>query len=78
MGAQWMYPFIRRLQRDVNERGRTVDNVIRQYLTTVRPGQIQFVENSKQFADLIILESGLTEVAIDIVVARIEKWMSNG
>ena len=73
-----MYPFIRRLQRDVNERGRTVDNVIRQYLTTVRPGQIQFVENSKQFADLIILESGLTEVAIDIVVARIEKWMSNG
>ena len=73
-----MYPFIRRLQRDVNERGRTVDNVIRQYLTTVRPGQIQFVENSKQFADLIILESGLTEVAIDLVVARIEKWTSNG
>ena len=63
--------FIRRLQRDIKERGRTVDSVIEQYLSTVRPMHLEFVEPSKRYADIIIPEGGFNEVALDMVVARI-------
>jgi uridine kinase len=64
--------FIRRLERDINERGRTTDSVIKQYLTTVRPMHLEFVEPSKRYADVIIPEGGLNKVAMDMVVARLE------
>ncbi|NOZ30240.1 MAG: uridine kinase [Chloroflexi bacterium] len=63
--------FIRRLQRDIRERGRTVESVIEQYLSTVRPMHLEFVEPSKRYADIIIPEGGFNEVALDMVVARI-------
>lgn len=62
---------IRRLQRDVEERGRTVASVIEQYLRTVRPMHLEFVEPSKRYADVIIPEGGFNEVAIEMVAARI-------
>jgi uridine kinase len=64
--------FIRRLQRDITERGRTTESVIHQYLMTVRPMHLEFVEPSKRYADVIIPEGGLNTVAIDMVVARLE------
>jgi uridine kinase len=64
--------FIRRLERDIAERGRTTESVIRQYLGTVRPMHLEFVEPSKRYADVIIPEGGLNSVAMDMVVARIE------
>jgi len=64
--------FIRRLQRDISERGRTTDSVINQYLKTVRPMHMEFVEPSKRYADIIIPEGGLNKVAMDMVIARIE------
>ena len=63
--------FIRRLRRDVNERGRTVDSVINQYLRTVRPMHQEFVEPSKRSADVIIPEGGFNEVAIEMLASRI-------
>ena len=68
--------FIRRLERDISERGRSSATVIQQYLTTVRPMHLEFVEPSKRYADLIIPEGGLNTVAIDIVVARIKALLS--
>jgi uridine kinase len=62
---------IRRLRRDMQERGRTFESVINQYLTTVRPMHMEFVEPSKRFADVIIPEGGHNEVAIEMVAARI-------
>ena len=67
--------FIRRLQRDIAERGRTSDSVIHQYLETVRPMHLEFVEPSKRYADLIIPEGGLNTVAMDIMVARINSLL---
>jgi uridine kinase len=64
--------FIRRLQRDIIERGRTVESVIHQYLYTVRPMHMEFVEPSKRYADVIIPEGGFNTVALDMVVARVE------
>jgi len=64
--------FIRRLQRDIEERGRTTQSVIQQYLNTVRPMHLEFVEPSKRYADVIIPEGGLNTVAMDMVVARLE------
>ena len=64
--------FIRRLQRDIAERGRTAESVIQQYLATVRPMHLEFVEPSKRYADVIIPEGGYNEVAMEMVVARIE------
>jgi uridine kinase len=64
--------FIRRLERDINERGRTTDMVVRQYLATVRPMHLEFVEPSKRYADVIVPEGGLNEVAMEMVVARLE------
>lgn len=63
--------FIRRLQRDVAERGRSVTSVIDQYLHTVRPMHLEFVEPTKRYADIIIPRGGLNAIAIDMVVARI-------
>jgi uridine kinase len=63
--------FIRRLQRDVSERGREVSAVIRQYLETVRPMHHQFVEPSKRHADVIIPEGGYNEVGIDLISGKI-------
>ena len=68
--------FIRRLQRDIAERGRTTESVIRQYLATVRPMHLDFVEPSKRYADVIIPEGGYNAVAMDMVVARIETLLS--
>jgi uridine kinase len=64
--------FIRRLQRDITERGRTIESVIQQYMATVRPMHLEFVEPSKRYADVIIPEGGLNMVATDMVVARVE------
>ncbi len=63
--------FIRRLSRDIKERGRTVDSVIEQYLTVVRPGHYEFIEPTKQFADIIIPEGGANERALDVLVSFI-------
>jgi len=68
--------FIRRLQRDISERGRTTESVIKQYLSTVRPMHLEFVEPSKRYADVIIPEGGLNTVAMDMVIARIETLLS--
>lgn len=67
---------IRRLQRDISERGRTVDSVINQYLKTVRPMHLEFVEPSKRYADVIIPEGGFNTVAIDMVADRIRSMLN--
>ena len=67
---------IRRLQRDITERGRTVESVIKQYQSTVRPMHLEFVEPSKRYADVIIPEGGFNTAALDMVVARIESLLS--
>lgn len=64
--------FIRRLSRDIMERGRSVDSVIEQYLTSVRPMHLQFVEPTKRYADVIIPQGGTNEVAIGLLSARIQ------
>ena len=64
---------IRRIQRDITERGRTIDSVIDQYLTTVRPMHLQFVEPTKRYADIIIPEGGYNKVAIDIMIAKVKE-----
>ena len=67
---------IRRLQRDITERGRSVESVIKQYQSTVRPMHLEFVEPSKRYADVIIPEGGFNRAALDMVVARIESLLS--
>ncbi len=61
--------FIRRLQRDIKERGRTVESVIRQYLEVVRPGHLEFIEPTKAYADLIIPEGGSNEKALQVLAS---------
>ena len=68
--------FIRRLQRDITERGRTVESVIKRYQATVRPMHLEFVEPSKRYADVIIPEGGFNRAAMDMVVARIESLLN--
>ncbi len=63
--------FIRRLLRDINERGRNTESVINQYLSVVRPMHLQFVEPTKRYADLIVPEGGHNHVAVDILVAKV-------
>jgi uridine kinase len=65
--------FMRRLVRDIKTRGRSVESVIEQYMTTVRPMHEEFVEPSKRYADLIIPEGGENLVAIDAIIARVER-----
>jgi uridine kinase len=67
--------FIRRLKRDIDERGRTMESVVHQYLATVRPMHEQFVEPSKRYADVIIPEGGFNEVAMDLIAARIKSLL---
>lgn len=69
--------FIRRLQRDIEERGRDVNSIVNQYLTTVRPMHISFVEKSKSYADLIIPEGGKNNIAIDFIVTKIVDIINN-
>ncbi|MCR3755147.1 MAG: uridine/cytidine kinase [Candidatus Westeberhardia cardiocondylae] len=67
--------FIRRIKRDVNERGRSMDSVIRQYKKTVRPMFLQFIEPSKQYADIIVPRGGKNRAAIDILKAKISQFL---
>jgi len=67
--------FIRRLKRDISERGRSVESVINQYQSTVRPMYLEFVESSKRYADIIIPEGGLNSVALEMVIARLESLL---
>jgi uridine kinase len=66
---------IRRLQRDIAERGRTIDDVLRQYQSTVRPMHLEFVEPSKRWADVIVPEGGENRVALAMVAARVEQLL---
>lgn len=65
--------FIRRLKRDVDERGRTQDSIINQYLATVRPGHQQYIEPSKRYADVVFPQGGLNEPAFDLLLARVRE-----
>ena len=69
--------FIRRLRRDLAERGRTVESVIEQYIATVRPMHMQFVEPSKRHADVIIPEGGHNLVSIDLLSGKIRERLAN-
>jgi uridine kinase len=69
---------IRRIERDTRSRGRSVESVIEQYLGTVRPMHLEFVEPSKRYADIIIPNGGQNAIAIDMVVARIERMLDTG
>jgi uridine kinase len=69
--------FIRRLHRDMAERGRTVEGVVDQYLATVRPMHLEFVESSKRWADVIIPEGGFNTVALDLVISRILQMLQS-
>lgn len=69
---------IRRLKRDMAERGRTVEDVLRQYEESVRPMHLEFVEPSKRWADVIIPEGGENRVALEMVVARVEQLLGMG
>lgn len=68
--------FIRRLQRDIAERGRTVESVIEQYTMTVRPMHLQFVEPTKRYADVIIPEGGHNQVGIELICGRIRDQLA--
>ena len=70
--------FIRRLRRDVIERGRTTESVIEQYLTTVRPAHEQFIEPSKRHADVIFPQGGMNSRALDVILARVREVVSTG
>jgi len=67
---------IRRIHRDIIERNRTIESVIKRYLDTVRPMHLEFVEPSKRYADVIIPEGGFNTAALDMVVARIESLLN--
>lgn len=68
--------FIRRLTRDIEERERTMESVIKQYLKTVRPMHLDFVESSKRYADIIVPEGGRNMVALDMVIARLQSLLN--
>lgn len=68
---------IRRILRDIRERGRTLESVVEQYLTVVRPMHTQFVEPTKRYADIIVPEGGQNTVAIDILVSKIRHLLDN-
>lgn len=64
---------IRRLRRDVAERGRTIENILDQYLSTVRPSHELFIEPSKRYADVIVPEGGLNRPAVEVLLARVRE-----
>ncbi|MBU0278409.1 MULTISPECIES: uridine kinase [unclassified Gemella] len=63
---------LRRLLRDMNERGRSVESVINQYLTSVRPMHEQYIQPTKQYADIIIPDGGYNDIAVDILITKIK------
>lgn len=65
--------FIRRLRRDISERGRTVESVIQQYLEVVRPGHEKYIEPTKQYADLIVPEGGFNAHALDVLISYVKQ-----
>ena len=67
---------LRRILRDVKERGRSLDSVVSQYLTTVKPMHEAFVEPSKRYADIIIPEGGQNQVALDMVINRVQAHLN--
>ena len=69
---------LRRILRDVKERGRSLDSVVTQYLTTVKPMHEQFVEPSKRYADIIVLDGGHNLVALDMITQRIAHHIAHG
>jgi uridine kinase len=69
---------VRRIRRDMTERGRAVGDVLRQYMATVRPMHLEFVEPSKRWADVIVPEGGENRVALGMVVARLEQLLGAG
>ena len=69
--------FIRRLTRDIRERGRSTESVIEQYTATVRPMHLEFVEPSKRYADIIVPEGGLNRVAVDMLITKIKAVLSH-
>ncbi len=68
--------FIRRLERDVAERERSPESVIEQYLETVRPSHLQFIEPSKRYADVIVPHGGLNAPALDVLMARVRELLA--
>ncbi len=68
--------FMRRLMRDIQGRGRSLESVVHQYMTTVRPMHEEFVEPSKRYADLIIPEGGENQVALDAIISRVEHLLA--
>ena len=68
--------FIRRLERDLSERGRSIDSVIDQYLSTVKPMYHQFIEPTKRYADIIVPEGGKNDVAIDMLTTKVHSILS--
>jgi len=68
--------FIRRLRRDMGERGRSLDSVVKQYLGTVRPMHMEFVEPSKRYADIIVPQGGNNRVAMEMIVSRIQALLN--
>lgn len=64
----------RRIRRDMRDRGRELDDILRQYMRTVRPMHLEFVEPSKRWADIILPEGGENRPALDMVIARVERW----
>jgi uridine kinase len=68
---------LRRLARDMKNRGRTLESVTKQYLESVRPMHLQFTEPSKRYADLIVPEGAHNDIALDLVVARIQELLSS-
>lgn len=70
--------FIRRMERDIVERGRTPDSIIAQYLSTVRPCHEQFIEPSKRYADVILPHGGLNQPALDVLLARVHELANDG
>ena len=67
---------LRRIMRDVKKRGRSLDSVVQQYLTTVKPMHEQFVEPSKRYADIIVPEGGKNAVAMDMIIQRIRSHLA--
>ena len=68
--------FIRRLRRDMAERGRSAESVVEQYVKTVRPMHLEFVEPSKRYADVIVPEGGFNHVAVDMLVTKVKSILS--
>lgn len=68
---------LRRMMRDINERGRSIESVVNQYLQVVRPMHEQFTEPTKRYADIIIPEGGKNKVAIDIIIRSIKEYLRN-